>query len=169
MAGMARQESQREDLLRDATALAERIELAPPGNEASDHVVVGFRTVGAMSIFFGEDPVYQFNTAGQLRRAFSDGLLLKAERGRLVSLRRDRHSDEVRLLRHELADDEQALFLSQIHERLREFAAQLEAGRLAVIGQVPAEADVLSRVTAWLASHDSLSIADSPRVEVPHC
>ena len=71
----------REDLLREATALVERIELVPHRDrqfDASEPIVVGFRADGALSIFFGDDPVYQFNAAGELRRAYCDGLLFKA-------------------------------------------------------------------------------------------
>ena len=95
---MARDESSREDLLREATALVERIELritAPisAAHDRDDHVVVGFRANGAASFFFGDDPVYQFNSAGQLRRAYCGGLLFKATHGRLVSLQRVRQAE----------------------------------------------------------------------------
>ncbi len=70
---MARDESSREDLLREATALVERIELVPHATDpliaASDlfdkHIVAGFRRDGALSVFFGEDPVYHFNAEGE--------------------------------------------------------------------------------------------------------
>lgn len=161
---MARDESDREDLLREATALVERIELAPIDAPHGDHVVVGFRSAEALSVFHGNDPVYQFNTAGQLRRAYCDGLLYRAARGRLVSLRRVRQMNEVQLLSHELTDAEQSSFITSMFDRLRELAADLEAGRYSVVGQVPADADVLSRVRHWLATHDGLPIATSPHV-----
>src|SRR5262245_38318908 len=72
---MARQESDREDLLREATALVERAELKVAGEP--EPVTVGFRRDGSLSVFFGSVAVYQFNTAGELRRAFADGLLYK--------------------------------------------------------------------------------------------
>src|SRR5262245_12366974 len=105
---MARQESDREDLLREATALVERAELKVAGE--SEPMTVGFRRDGSLSVFFGGDAVYQFNTAGELRRAFAGGLLYKAERGRLVELRRERSADEVALVRRELPDEESARF-----------------------------------------------------------
>ena len=74
---MARRESDREDLLREATALVERAELTIEGFD--EPIVVGFRRDGSASFFFGADPVYQFNTAFELRRAFVVGLLYKAE------------------------------------------------------------------------------------------
>ena len=164
---MARQETDREDLLREATALVERIELAPSGNPSADHVVAGFREAQALSVFFGSDPVYQFNTAGQLRRAFAAGLLYKAVDGRLVSLKRVRQPGEVQLVRQELTEDEQAVFVSEMHYRLREFLSQLNTGRLTIVGQVPPEADVWGRVQAWIATHELIPIARSPHVRAP--
>ena len=143
LAAMAREETDREDLLREATALVERIEFAPQDDPAADHVVAGFRAESALSLFFGSDPVYQFNSVGQLRRAFASGLLVKADRGRLVSMRRIRQQGEVQLVRHEFSEDEQAVFISDMHYRLREFLTRLNAGHLNIVGQVPAAADVL--------------------------
>src|SRR5262245_23002530 len=115
---MAREESDREDLLREATALVKRIELAPPGGSANDHIVIGFRDSGAASVFFGAEPAYHFNSAGELRRAYVDGKLLKAERGRLVELNRVRQQAAVELQRRDLSAEEQSGFLSAMIERL---------------------------------------------------
>src|SRR5688572_18570527 len=65
---MARQEQDREDILREATALVERVELLIP--EFPEPIVAGFRRDGSASFFFGADPVLQFNAQGKLRRAF---------------------------------------------------------------------------------------------------
>ena len=175
---MARQESEREDLLREATALVERIEFAAgdrvespestAGNAAfsgkHDGVVVGFRANGAASFFFGSDPVYQFNAAGELRRAYSDGLLIKAERGRLIALERVRCSNAVQLVRHELFGKGQAAFLIELQRRLRQLATALANDGLVLVGQFPPDGFVRERVCAWLASHESIGIAATPRV-----
>jgi hypothetical protein len=177
---MARNESDREDLLREATALVERIELAPCATgsarlsspksasavdeSSAGNIVAGFRPNGAASIFFGTDPVYQFNAAGELRRAYCGGLLLKASRGHLVSLSRERRENELQLLSHELTDAEQRDFLWQIGKRLGDLRDNLDAGSYIAIGQVPADVDVLARVRAWLTKLDAFSIANSPRV-----
>jgi hypothetical protein len=164
---MAREESSREDLLREATALVERIELritspmaAPRDRE--DHVVAGFRANGAASFFFGDDPVYQFNSVGQLRRGYCGGLLFKAAHGRLVSLQRVRLESETQLLSHQLTDSEQLSFTGEMQTRLRELAGALQNSCFEVIGQVPAEADVLERVRSGLATHDGLPVAATP-------
>ena len=163
-AGMARQESDREDLLREATALIERAELEIDGE--SDPVTVGFRRDGSLSVFFGGEAVYQFNATGQLRRAFSSGLLYKAERGRLVELRRERTATEVALVRRELREHEATEFLSAAHLRLTSLSASLAAGNYRITGQVPADRDVVSRVRRWLRNKPTvLAIAQTARVK----
>jgi hypothetical protein len=169
---MAREESSREDLLREATALVERIELVrrnigrttPATNASSGRVVAGFRPDGALSIFFGEDPVYQFTAAGELRRAYCDGVLLKAVRGRLATLQRVRTQQEVQLVRHELSEAAEAAFVARMAGYLRELASSLDANRFEIVGQVPPGADVLARLRAWLATHDQWPIAARPNV-----
>jgi hypothetical protein len=187
---MARREFDKEDLLREATALVTRIELAlvragrvpgvkPQSIEQSRgdapatpqvagqaaQVVVGFRQSGAASVYFGSEPVYHFNAADELRRAYCDGLLYKAEGGQLVSLRRERQKGEVQLLRHALSDTEQRAFVERMQQELHSFAAGLEAGAYRVVGQVPEEADVFHRVRSWLSGLDMITIAESPHAE----
>jgi hypothetical protein len=167
---MARDESSREDLLREATALVERIELRPHTPDLSNSesvlvvqpIVAGFRRDGALSIFFGEDPVYQFNTDGELRRAYCDGKLFKATRGRLAALERVRTQDEVQLIRLDLSRDEESAFLSQMEDRLRHFSRSIDENIFEVVGQVPQKTDVLSRLKNWLATHDQWQIAAQP-------
>ena len=158
---MAREESDREDLLREATALAERIELAPAHADA-EHVVIGFRASGAASLYFGGDAAYHFNSAGELRRAYQDGLLYKSERGKLVALRRIRQEHEVQLVRQPLSDLDQNRFLAALQKRLDDLADDLGRQTLTVVGQVPADADVLGRTVAWLARRAQVTVAKSP-------
>src|SRR5690606_8840540 len=96
------------------------------------------------------DPVYQFNAAGALRRAFIGGLLYKAERGRLASLRRKRTASEVQLIRHDLPDDETALLLAEMMTRLFALRDAILSGTARIGAQVPADADVPSRCVAFI-------------------
>ena len=73
---MSRLERDREDLLREATALVERAEIRL--GDFDEAVIVGFRSGGAASFYFGADPVFQFNADNQLRRGFVGGRLVKA-------------------------------------------------------------------------------------------
>ena len=160
---MTRHETDREDLLREATALVQRAELQIAGEP--EPVTVGFRRDGSLSVFFGAERVYQFNSAGELRRAFVDGLLYKAERGRLVELHRERTEREVALVRRELTDSQQTAFLSAGHVRLAHLRTSLDNGEVQILGQVPADGDVPRRVRVRLCQLQSpLSIAAVPNV-----
>jgi hypothetical protein len=149
--------------MREATALARRIELRIEGEPAP--VVIGFRRDGAGSIFFGEDPVIQFNARGELRRGFVQGRLIKADRGSLASLTRVRSETEVQLVRHDLSDLETAELLHQVERRISGLQGALQGGRCHAVRWVPREDDVLGEVRAWLASLPTPPrIAASPRV-----
>jgi hypothetical protein len=163
---MAREEHDREDLLREATALVERIELAPPGDGGgeSEHVVIGFRAAGAMSIFFGGETAFHFNSGCELRRAYAGGLLYKAEHGGLVSLERVRRENEVQLMRRSISNEGQAEFLAAIEGQLKKVLDQIRQSGLVTVGQVPAEVDVLSRALEWLERDGPLAVAQSAHV-----
>jgi hypothetical protein len=167
---MAQQESPREDLLREATALIERLELVPragsssrPESHNSDSpIVAGFRAGGGLSIFFGEDPAYHFNAAGELRRAYVDSLLYKAINGELVSLSRIRSAEQVELRSHKLSAPEQAAFIQRISKRLSDLVTDIAANSIVAREQVPPDNDVLDRLRTWLANHLDLQIASRP-------
>lgn len=160
---MARSETDREDLLREATALVERMEFEAVG--FAEPVVAGFRREGGASFFLGADPVYQFNPQGELRRAFRRGLLLKAENGQLVELRRERTATQVQLVRRELTAAQSAELLAAARQTLGQLALAVSAGNFRLIGQVPAEGDVLGRVRRFLESlPEKISVAARPGV-----
>ena len=159
---MAQQGEDREDLLAEATALVERIELSMAG--VNEPVVAGFRRDGSFSIFFGAARVYQFNRLGKLRRAYVDGLLYKAERGRLFSLRRERTAGQLTLWRAELAPDAATSFIEAAAAALGGLRMAIAAGTAKIVGQHPADAQVLPRVERWLGQFGAIEIADSPRL-----
>ncbi len=161
---MARQEQDREDLLREAIALVERMEVETASEAQS--VVVGFRRDGAASVYFGADPAYHFNTRDELRRAFVDGQLWKAEQRRLIAMHRERAAREVRLESREMAVEAQSAAVQTLRERLRILHQDLSSQeRYKLIGQVPAEANVLARVLNWLEKLPlDLVISERPNV-----
>jgi hypothetical protein len=132
---MARNETEREDLLREAVGLDPRGELRCEG--LSGLVTAGYRTGGALSLYFGQDPVYQFDGAGRLRRAFVEGLLFRSERGTLARLRRERTDDAVLLVRHDLEAGELAEFREQMLRRLGQLQRALELENFEVVRSVP--------------------------------
>lgn len=145
---MALHEQDREDIMREATALVRRVELSL--RDEAETCVIGFRRDGAASIFFGADPVYQFNAAGELRRAFVDGKLVKAEHGKLVRLDRRRTDSEVQLLRQVLADSELDEFVRTARYSLARMSQHVANGSAAVVRQVPEDAAILDEVRSWL-------------------
>ena len=159
----AREEHPREDLLAEAKALVRRVEFALPGEP--NPIVVGFRVSGAASFYFGEQPAYHFNADRELRRAFVDDALIKAERGRLVALRRIRTEHETILAAAPFDDSAQRAFLNEFAERLARIKRSLAAGEFTPLRQVPENEDVLALVRDWLDSvNEPPSVANSPRV-----
>jgi hypothetical protein len=161
---MTRREQDREDILAEATALVERVELQIAG--AAESIVVGFRQSGAAAIYFGQDVAYQFNAGGKLRRAFVDNRLYKAERGRLAALRRERTAEEVQLVRRDLNAQEAAAFLAQMNARIAALRDELQADRATVLRQISPSGLAATRVEDWLRKFpDRIEIANSPRAD----
>lgn len=159
---MAREEHDREDLLREATALVERVELSVAGFD--ENVFAGFRRDGGASFYFGQDHAFHFTSDGKLRRAFREGLLYKAEQGRLVALARRRTPNEVALVRRPSNAVETTAMLAEFQRRAAELSESMDRAAFRTIGRVPEHADVVARVRAWLVDHAaSISVADSPR------
>src|SRR5688572_1167889 len=93
---MARETHDREDLLRDAVALVPRVLLHTTIDGTPCEVFAGFRGE-LLSLYFGGDPVYHFNAAGELRRGYVDDQLIKAERRRLIFMKRQPKENETAL------------------------------------------------------------------------
>lgn len=144
---MARNESDREDLLREATALVDRAEFLLPGEP--EPVVAGFRRDGSFSVYFGGDRVVQFNSAAQLRRGFFDGQLLKATQGGLVWLTRERTPTETILHSRELTAAESAATLGRATDLVERLSWALETGTFTLVGQVPADGHLVERIVTW--------------------
>jgi hypothetical protein len=160
---MSRQQHDREDLLREATALVERISLRLSGHD--EEIVVGFRRDGSASIYWGGSRVYQFTSVGRLRRAYVGELLYKAEQGQLISLRRERKDDVVELTRHALSPAQTQAFLLEMREKLEWLHDGLAKKSFAVLGQISAEGDLVDRASCWLDEFAArVEIAESPRV-----
>jgi hypothetical protein len=160
---MARVPEEREELLREARALVVRAEMEVDGFD--EPVVVGFRRSGAASFYFGQDVVYQFNTAGELRRAFLDGGMYKSEKRRLVRLNPRRTDESLQLVSHELTPAETTEFLSAAGVRVRELLSALCENRYRLTGQVPNDRDVPNQIRGWLAKRPAeIALAETPRV-----
>ena len=146
---MARHESDREDLLREAVALTRRAEFEFSGRE--EPVFLGFKRDGGLSIYLGTDPVYQFNAGGQLRRAFRNNLLYRTQGTTLAELRRDRSLDQqVVLHRRDLDEAELNQFFDEMQELLHDLQQRLSARFFQKMTNVPADDDLLPEFLAAL-------------------
>src|SRR5438045_2175540 len=105
---MARHEADREDLMAEAIALRERVELALPGE--AEHTIAGFRDNGRFSLYFGTDPVFHLDADGALRRAFVGGDLYRSQAHTLARLTRQRTGGAVNLVRHDLDASQLEMF-----------------------------------------------------------
>jgi hypothetical protein len=123
---MARAESDREDLIREATALRNRVEWQIPGE--IEPVLAGARPDGSLSVYFGADPVYQFSADGGLRRAYVDGFLYRTQGKTLARLSRHRSAEKTVLQRRDLSASDQAEFLQRMDERLSHLAQCVATG-----------------------------------------
>ncbi len=165
---MAINRQPREDLMREATAYAQRLLLSHPGFEP---IFVGVRPQGGWSIYFGEDPVFQFNAAQQLRRAHFGDQSYAAEQGRLTQLRRQRakhldqgppaHAGRVEIDRRYDEAAEQRV-LQDCHYRCSSLAHALAQGTATVTEQHPKERELIPEVVKLLMNLPSeIVIADS--------
>jgi hypothetical protein len=158
---MARDEHDREDIMREATALVERVELNLPGY--AEPVVAGFRRNGSASFFIGGNLVIQFNSRGELRRAYDAGRLLKAQHGSLVAMERVRGASAVELRSRPLAAAEQESLLQRLAAHLAAIAAALATHSGHAARQIPPDGDVPGRVEQWLAKCPRpIAVASAP-------
>jgi hypothetical protein len=158
---MSRDESDREDLMTEATALRERVELVVPGEP--EHIIAGFRDNGVLALYFGPDPVFQFDAQGRLRRAYLDGDLYRSQSPTLARLTRTRFADEVNLVRHDLDADELARFLAAMQVKLTRLDAALKDGTTQIVRQVPPQVVMLPRLLHALDTARQGQLAPSIR------
>jgi hypothetical protein len=147
---MSRNESDREDLMAEATALRRRVELQVPGEAES--VIAGFRDEGRISIYFGSDPVYHFDAQGRLRRAFVAGCLYRTGGTTLARLTRERTDTTTTLVRHDLSQADLQDFLIVMQSRLQTLQEMIETQQVAIVQQVPADSLILPEFSTALST-----------------
>ncbi|RLT20103.1 MAG: hypothetical protein DWI29_04335 [Planctomycetota bacterium] len=146
---MAQHEGDREDLMREAVALPDRVELSVDGFDAL--ITIGFRANSAMSIFIGQDPVYQFDPEGRLRRAFVDGRLYRSQHTTLAMLKRERTDTQTLLLRTDLAEDALQSFRGTMLFSLQLLEQKLNAAAFSIRRSVPESVSHITRIQSALA------------------
>jgi hypothetical protein len=147
---VARIELDREDLMRDAAALRQRVELLVDG--FSEPVFAGFKSNGSLSVYIGQDPVYQFDRDGRLRRAYAAGLLYRTQGTTLATLRRERTETETVLVRRDLSVAQCEAFLAEMRDTLGSLLESLQSGRFTVQAMIPETGGVLFELKESLVS-----------------
>ena len=146
---MARQETDREDLLAEAVALTRRVEGTVVAT--GQVIVAGFRQPGWLSIYFGSDPMYQVDDRGRLRRAFEQGFLYRTQGTTLARLTRTRTATETTLLRDDLSPAELTAFRGRMTDRLTDLVDAMESYGFQLLRQVPIDdATLISDIAARL-------------------
>jgi hypothetical protein len=145
---MAKNEADREDLIREAAALTERAELQSVS--FSEIITVGYRTTGAFSVFIGQDPVYQFDPDYRLRRAYENGFLFRSHETTLARMIRQRTEVQTLLIRSDLLPEELAAFRSKMLNQLQTLLSDLDTGQTSIIRIVPDGLDIIPRLQTTL-------------------
>jgi hypothetical protein len=133
-----------EDRMRDAVALVERIALSD--SQCTSKVEAGFRRDGCLSLFFGDDPYYQFDSECRLRRGFVDGRIFLTQISGLKALNRERDAETTTLVRHDLSTSEVDQFLRKMLDHVGRLRRAIVSGDLHVERQVPANAPIIQRL-----------------------
>ena len=132
---MARRESDREDLIAEATALVRRAELSVGYPEP---VAAGFRRDGGLSVYFGPDLAYHLDPDGRLKRAYRDGRLYRTQGDTLAELIRERTETQTILRRRDLSSEDRDAFLAELTGRFGGVLSEIDEGRASVLRAVPA-------------------------------
>lgn len=148
---MAQTESDREDLMREAVALVRRAELSYPGRPSDGPVTLGFRRDGSLAIYFGADPVYQFDQKYRLRRAYVAGHLYRSQGQTLARLTRERSPKETVLVRLDLDAEELEAFLKAARNQLTELQEAMRLKCIEVRAHVPTNTNCVEEVEEFVA------------------
>ena len=156
---MAINRQPREDLMREATAYHQRWKLRDANSLT---IFVGVRSQGAWSIYFEEDPVYQFNADGKLRRAHFQEQNYAADQGKLNLLVRPNRGGHVLQTKVYCENNEQAICQDCLN-RLQSLLQQIQTSAVQVVDAFPEAVDFQSKVSELIGRAVSdFGIADSP-------
>ena len=133
---MAINRAARENLMRDATAYTRRLMLRSA--QSDERILIGLRQQGGWSIYFGEDPVYQFNDQCKVRRVHGANQSYAATDGKLYWLQRNQLGGRVEIQRTYSADTERRM-LADCLQRLQELAARMLSNSVEIVERLPVD------------------------------
>lgn len=126
--------------MREATALKRRVSFRVAG--LPEPIVAGFRSNDYFSVFFDQDPVYQFDNEGRLRRAYRNGLLYRTQGSTLAQLQRVRTAEQTTLKRSDLEPAELREFLAQMTAFIQGLWDAVRNGTAEIQQQIPDNQDI---------------------------
>ena len=148
------------DLFAESTALIERAKAILPA--VREPLVFGFRSSGALSIYFSATRAYHFNPQNELRRIFLDGTLYKAHAGQLIRIERIPESTAVRLRNIELLIDFASELIGEMNTYLLSLQDAVDTEQLRIVRQIPEHAQMITRLRECIPQLLENRIAISP-------
>lgn len=167
---MARNETEKEDLLAEGVNLPERGRITSPNHR---EWVAGWRNGQSLSLFVDQDPVFHFNASGEIRRAYVDGRKLTAKDAELFELVRvPNESGRVSLVHQPLTEEETGHFQALLNRCLNELNDALNlcgdqsspSHHIETIGIETTQ--FRHRLAEWIDTHPApMRIAELPNVD----
>lgn len=148
---MTRQVSDREDLFEEAANLRRRLEIV--ADDAA--YVVGYQRDGGLRCYRGQETMFGFSPAGELRRAFFDSTLYRSRNRQLELLTPQRDGNRLQFASEPLTSEETSQILSQASALLAQLADLLKDGHFEMRAHPPQEIqtlpqDILLTLQHWL-------------------
>ena len=159
---MARNEEDREDLMKEATALIRRVELKMDDQE--ELIFAGFKRSGNLSIYFNPDLVYHFDEKERLRRAFIAPFLYRSNGDSLSRLTRVRTETTSELHAKEISETELKEFCDEMQKYILVLLEAMNSSQINIIKQIPDEADLIKELSNSLNQLLTLNGELSPAI-----
>lgn len=162
---MARHEAEREDLLAEGVNMPQRGRVTSV--DSGQEWIVGWRNESSLSLYVGQDPVFQFNAKGELRRAFINGQKLAAHDRHLCQLVRVPAEDGRLTLSRQRLDATELAGVRDLLEATRvELRTQLNSGNVEIATVGVSLPMFTERLQTWMeVQADRCEIAISPHTD----
>lgn len=152
---MAQQESEKEDLMREATAMVARAEIRC--DSMPELITMGFFSDDRFSIYFAQDRFYQFDADAKLRRAYCDGFLFRSQSWTLARLHRTRDGGKTVLQRTDLTPAALNDFRTTMNGYLQAVGRDLESDHYRLLREISEDSSVTARAIKRLTAIRNLT------------
>ena len=146
---MAIEESDREDLMREAIRYRDRVLLTSKSWGENVELFAGRRVNGEVSVYWTSEEVFQFNSAGELRRLFYYNKRYAAENRKLVELLRESRGGRVHWERVAIAEEDWLVVCRAWQERVTQVCSSLARLNVRIEQSIPDS----NEVPEWFINH----------------